>query len=814
MNTYIIIGGVAAGATAAARLRRLDENARIILFERGEYISFANCGLPYHIGKVIPDRDELLVMTPESFHKRFNVEVKVNTEVVAVNPDEKQITARNSSGKLEIFDFDKLLIATGSSPLQENLPGYDESKICQLWTMTDMDKIIARLDESVKRVVVIGGGYIGLEAADNLRLRSLEVTIAGRGKKVLPPFDGEMAAYLEQELLDNGINLELGRQVVGFEFSEDKKSYNVLLSDGKRLAADLVIMSVGVAPNSQLALAAGLKLGVHGHISVDEYLRCSKADIYAAGDVIEVLDPISGGICAIALAGPANKQGRIAADNMAGGASVYRGTLGSAVIKVGRLTAGCVGYSEERLRKAGIEYRKIYTHHNSNAGYYPGGAMLHFKLLFAADGRILGAQAVGAKGVDKRIDVIATAMRHNCTALELGELELSYAPPYNSAKDPVNFLGMVAQNIVSGLSEVVYADNIPKEAVILDVREAAEFTAGAIPGAINIPLGELRRRLGELDKNQLIVAYCRVGMRGYVAERILKQHHFKCANLSGGFLTYQAFFNLPKVRKNIACSVQKNSVAAAGATAGKPEMKTIDVRTLACPGPVIRVKKELDAMADGEYLRILAAKRFESDLMNWAASQQHEIISSELKGDDLEVVVCKFGKKNPDLTKNLPATHSGDFSAIIVFSGDLDKVLAAFIIACGMATAGAQVTMFFTFWGLSALRRNDVKKTDKSVVHKMFDIMLPKGAEELKLSKFNMAGLGKGMIKDLMAKDGVPSLPELIAQARELGIKFIACEMAMNLMGISREELIEVDSVAGVASFAAIAREANSTLFI
>ncbi|MEG2075827.1 MAG: DsrE/DsrF/DrsH-like family protein, partial [Victivallaceae bacterium] len=307
---------------------------------------------------------------------------------------------------------------------------------------------------------------------------------------------------------------------------------------------------------------------------------------------------------------------------------------------------------------------------------------------------------------------------------------------------------------------------------------------------------------------------CRVGMRGYVAERILKQHNFKCANLSGGFLTYQAFFNLPKARKIAACRVQKNSPAVSVDSVALREVKTIDVRTLACPGPVIRVKRELDALENGENLRVLAAKSFEVDLMNWAASQQHEIISSQINGDDLEVVVCKHGKASCGAVTNAAAAPPAESSAIIVFSGDLDKVLAAFIIACGMATAGSQVTMFFTFWGLSALRRSDVTVGDKSMVHKMFDIMLPKGADELKLSKFNMAGFGRGMIKDLMAKDNVPTLPELIAQARGLGIKFIACEMAMNLMGISREELIEVDSVAGVASFAAIAKNANSTLFI
>lgn len=535
----VIIGGVAAGAGAAARLRRLDEKAEIILLERGQYISFANCGLPYHIGGVIRERGNLLVMPEKKFRAWFNVDVRTGSEAVAIDRSAKRVDIRRADGTVYSENYDKLLLATGSSPLDPGILGSDDPDVLRLWTIPDMDKINERIASGAKRAVIVGGGFIGLEAAENLRERGMDVTIVQHSGHVLPSLDCEMAAFLTRELEEMGIPVWLNAELVRFR-RKDRKLFAVL-ADGSELEADFAIMSVGVKPNSELAAAAGLELGSRGHIHVDAGLRTSDPSIYAAGDAVEVTDPVSGRQTAIPLAGPANKQARIAADNIAGRASCYRGTYGTSVIKLGKLTAAGVGLNEARLADLGIAYHKIYTHPGSNAGYYPTASQMHMKLLFAAAGRILGAQIVGVRGVDKRIDTIAAAMECGRTATELAELELAYAPPYNSAKDPVNFLGMVAQNVLDGDTDVVTPDALPTGALLLDVREEAENSLGAIPGAVNIPLGQLRSRLGELDRSREIVTVCQVGLRGYLAERILKQNGFKARNLSGGYLTWKMF---------------------------------------------------------------------------------------------------------------------------------------------------------------------------------------------------------------------------------------------------------------------------------
>ncbi len=801
----IIVGGVAAGASAAARLRRLDETAEIILVERESYISYANCGLPYHLGGVIPERKSLMVMTPEKFNAWFNVDVRIESEVVAIDPDAHTITVSAKDGRYT-ESYDRLLLATGSSPVMMDLPGMDPERVFRFWTIPDMDKVIAKAGCGAKKALVVGAGFIGLEVAENLRHRGLGVTIVELAPQVLPTVDIEMSSYLAQELLNAGIGLELGHKVTAFENTD---SFRAVLDDGRKLDADFVVMSVGVKPNSELAKAAGLELGPRGHIVVDEKLHTSKPDIFAAGDAIQVLDPVSGRPTAIPLAGPANKQGRIAADNIAGLNSEYRGTLGASVIKVGTLTAAGVGLTERQLKQFELPYRKIYTHPGSNASYYPGGAMLHLKLLFAPDGKILGAQAVGAKGADKRIDVIATAMKCGKTAPELAGLELAYAPPYNSAKDPVNFLGMIAGNMMQNLCESVYCEAVPEGAFLLDIREPEEAELGTLPGAVNIPLGQLRRRLNELDKGRKIVAFCKVGLRGYVAARLLKQHGFDCANLSGGLLTWDAVnFKVRDAKPAGAIPTKKIETPA--------NCRTIDVRTLCCPGPVVRLKKEIDAIAPGEELKLLAATSFAPDLANWIQSSCNELVGMEMKEEHLEAVIRKKTAETSCCASGeaaaLPAKNND--AAMILFSNDLDKALAALIIACGMAAAGSKVSIFFTFWGLSVLRKNPAPAVKKSLISRMFGMMLPTGAKKLALSKMNMAGMGTAMMKQVMAREKVPTLEELLQQARELGVQFIACEMAMNVMGLQREELIEVDSVAGVASFAEMARKAGTSLFI
>lgn len=795
----VIIGGVAAGASAAARLRRLDESMEIVLLERGDYISYANCGLPYHLGGVIPERDSLLVMPEKKFKAWFNLELRTKNEVIAVNRQAKNVTVRRADGSEYEESYDKLLLATGSSPVAPSLPGADDSRIHSLWTIPDMDALGALVKEGAENAVVVGGGFIGLEAAENLRERGLHVTVVQHSGHVLPSVDREMAYLLGAELAANGVDVRLNSKLSSFRKKGD--SLFAVLSDGSELAADLVVMSIGVTPNSGLAKSAGLELGARGHIVVNERLQTSDPDIYAAGDAVEVVDRISGQKTAVPLAGPANKQGRIAADNIAGRSSVYRGSWGASVIKIGALTAAGIGLTEAKLKQLGVVYHKIYTHPASNASYYPGGSQMHLKLMFAADGRILGAQAVGMKGVDKRLDVIGTAMQSGRTAPELAELELAYAPPFNSAKDPVNFLGMIAQNILDGTTHPAYADALPADALILDVREEAEYQAGAIPGAVNLPLGQLRSRLNELDRSREVIVHCQVGLRGYLAERILRQNGFSVRNLSGGYLTWK-YTHAALPAPVVSTPVRNVPPEASG--------RTLDVRTLACPGPVVRLKTEMENLAAGETLRLFAAGSFAPDLEAWVRSSGNELLGMERKSDHLEAILRKADAGGTD---HVPVS-SGRSASIVLFSNDLDKAMAALIIACGMAVSGKKVGIFFTFWGLSVLRRNPAPAVRKNLLSRMFGWMLPRGASELSLSKMNMCGAGTAMMKHVMKEQNVTSLPELLKQARELGVRFVACEMAMNVMGITREELIEVDDVAGVASFAEMAKDGGSTLFI
>jgi NADPH-dependent 2,4-dienoyl-CoA reductase/sulfur reductase-like enzyme/peroxiredoxin family protein/rhodanese-related sulfurtransferase/TusA-related sulfurtransferase len=817
MSKIVIIGGVAAGASAAARLRRLDEQAEIVLLERGPYISYANCGLPYHLGHVIPERESLLVMPAERMKARFNMDVRVLSEVTAIDTAAKSLTVRTHDGQSYSESYDKLLLAPGSSPIMMNLPGSDDPAILRLWTIPDMDAVLKRVDAGAKRAVVVGAGFIGLEVAENLRLRGMDVTIVELLDQVLPTIDKEMSSYLAQELVNHGISLELGRKVTAFKRAGELKA---VLDDGRELAADFVIMSVGVKPNSELAEAAGLKLGPRKHIIVNAELQTSDPHVYAAGDAIEVVDPITGQPTAVPLAGPANRQGRIVADNLAGGHSTYRGTFGAAILKVGNLSAASIGLTERRLKQLKMPYQKIYSHPASQASYYPGGAQMHLKLLFAPDGKILGAQGVGSKGVDKRIDVLGVAMQCGQKVHDLAELELAYAPPYNSAKDPVNFLGMMADNVLKGTSTLVHADAVSAEAKMIDVREPAEVEMGGIPGAVNIPLGKLRSHLAELDKKNSYVVFCQVGLRGYIAERLLKQKGFQVANLSGGYLTWKSFHvKSPVLKKDGpagSMSAVEQAVQDAQRRAGPDDglapapKKIVDVRALACPGPVVRLKQEMDGLAIGETLQLLAAISFASDLNSWISSSGNELLSQATAGDHLIALIRKQAKQ----TGALQQGTSSDKSAIILFSNDLDKALAALIIACGMAAAGQKVSIFFTFWGLSVLRKNPGPSVKKSLLSTMFGWMLPKGAKKLALSKMHMMGMGTEMMKFVMHQQNVPTLPELMVQAKGLGVKFIACEMAMNVMGLQRDELVEVDDVAGIASFAELAKQSGSTLFI
>ena len=761
-----VIGGVAGGASTAARARRLDENMRIMLFERGDYISFANCGLPYHVGKVIGERESLLVMTPEKLKARTGIEARIRHEVKAIDPLRHILTIEElDSGRVYEETYDKLVVSTGSRPAVPTLPGVELPQVMRLWNIPDMDAIITRINAGARSAVVVGAGFIGLEIAENLRERGLEVSVVELMDQVLPTIDHEMSIPLRRELEKIGIKVMLSEQVSGFSELPGGRVETGLAS-GQSLSSDFVVMSVGVRPNSELAKAAGLEIGPRGGIVTDAHMRTSNPDIYAVGDVAQVLDPIYGGKTMIPLAGPANKQGRIAADNICGRSSEYHGTLGVSIVKIGSLSAAAVGWTERRLLGEKKEFHKVYLHPSSHASYYPGCAQLNMKVLVDRQGKLLGAQIVGEKGVDKRIDVIATAMKGGQGIHDLEELELAYAPPYGSAKDPVNFAGMIAGNILGGDSVPVYCESIPGDALLLDIREPAETELGVIEGAKLIPLGSLRERLGELPKDKLIVPYCRVGLRGYLAERILRQHGFKAGNLAGGLATWE-LYHPEKHLMGAATAGNCCAYAApvqAQVTAGAGELREIDLRSMQCPGPVVRLKQELEQLPDGGGLRLRANAAFANDLQAWAAATGNRVASMEILGGELRAEVRK-GQAAPAQSGD----GSGSGLTIVLFSNDLDKAMAAFIIATGFASAGMKVDMFFTFWGLSVLRRDPAPPVSKDLLSTMFGWMLPRGARKLALSKMHMLGMGTVMMKHVMNKKHVSTLPELIATARNLG---------------------------------------------
>ena len=540
----LIIGGVAGGATAAARARRINEHAQIILFERGAHISFANCGLPYYIGGVIENRADLLVTTRDSFMRRYHIDVRIGSQVLAIDRDSKHVLVRDLSSGTEYREsYDKIILAPGAEPIKPPIPGHDLEGIFYLRDIPDSDRIKTLIDANTPHTaIVVGGGFIGLEMAENLVHRGIRTTIVEMSEQVMAPLDPEMAALVHVHLRERGVSLELGQRVTAFVKKDNQ--IGIATDKGKELLGDMVISALGIRPENKLARDAGLALGPRGHIIVDATMRTNDPDIYAVGDAVEIQDLVTGQPTAIALAGPANKQGRVAADNALGRKSLYKGALGTSIVKVFDLTIASTGANEKQLVKRTIPFRVSYTHSGSHASYYPGAEPMAIKLLFApGHGKLLGGQIVGSAGVDKRIDILATAIHGNMTVFDLEELELAYAPPYSSAKDPLNIAGFVAANTLRDDVEVVQWHELPslsqEGAILLDLRSASEIeTAGMLPGALHIPIDELRDALATLDRKKLYIPYCAVGMRGYLAHRILVQHGFRSKNLSGGYRTF------------------------------------------------------------------------------------------------------------------------------------------------------------------------------------------------------------------------------------------------------------------------------------
>lgn len=811
---HIIIGGVAGGATAAARIRRADEGAEIVMLERGKYISYANCGLPYYIGGVISDRERLFVQTPESFGKRFNIDVRVENEVVEIQPKEHTVTIRRKDGSQYKETYDKLLLSLGASPVRPPLPGIDSEGIFTLRNVNDTDRIKTYLTtKSVKRAVVVGAGFIGLEMAENLHHAGVDVSVVEMGNQVMAPVDFSIAAHLHQHLTQKGVSLYLEQAVAAFERKGNE--IRVILKSGETIVADMVILSIGVRPETTLAKAAGLRIGETGGIWVDEYLQTSVADIYAVGDAIEFPHPITGKPWLNYLANPANRQGRIVADNMVeGNKYAYEGAIGTAIAKVFDMTVASTGLAAKRLKQLGMEYAVSVTHSGSHAGYYPDALPLTVKLVFhPKTGKLYGAQSVGYDGVDKRIDQIALLIKQGGTVYDLIRLEHAYAPPFSSAKDPIAIAGYVASNIISGaMPAITWRDLLATDrssVMLLDVRTAEEFSFGSLPGAVNIPLDDLRERMQELPKDKEIIVFCAVGLRGYLAQRILRGHGYTAVrNLIGGYKTF-ATANAPVGKPNLPYNEPKNLDTQAMTT----EIKTvkIDACGLSCPGPIMKVKQAIDSIADGERIEITSTDAgFARDAQAWCNTTGNVLISNVEEKGRYTVVIEKGSPK----ACQVKTSCDGKGKTLIMFSDDLDKALATFVLANGAAATGQKVSIFFTFWGLNVIKKERKPSVAKDIFGKMFGMMLPSSSKKLHLSKMSMMGMGDKMMRHIMKKKNIDSLEALRQQAIDNGVEFIACQMSMDVMGVAREELLDNVTIGGVATYMERADQANVNLFI
>jgi CoA-disulfide reductase len=823
----LVIGGVAGGATTVARLRRLDEKAEIIMFERGGYISFANCGLPYYIGEAIQERENLILVTPEEMHVKYNIDIRIKSEVIKIDKENKKVFVKNHDTK-EIYEetYDTLVISTGSSPIKPPIEGIDSPNIFTLWNIPDTDNIKSYIDENKpKNAVVVGGGFIGIEMAENLNSLGIKVSLVEMLDQVMTPLDFEMAQILHTNIDSNGVNLYLGDGVEKFEYNDNVTK--VILKSGKIIEADIVVLSIGIRPNGELAKDAGLEVNKRGGIIVDEYLKTSDKNIYAIGDVIEVVHYINGNKTMIPLAGPANKQGRICANNILGENEKYKGTMGTSIAKVFDLTAASTGLNEKALVNAGMKINKDYfvviLHQNSHAGYYPEANPMALKMIFDKKGKIFGAQIVGQDGVDKRIDTLAAAIRLNGTVYDLKELEFAYAPPYSSAKDPVNMLGFTAENLLTEKCKFVYPLNLKdideENTIILDVREPDELLIGTIPSSINIPLDQLRNRLSELDKSKTIIVYCAIGLRAYIGCRILMQNGFNNVyDLAGGYNLYTAAYfkvynngcgNNPNEKGN---NMESNDMKFnENINFNVSEAIKVNCSGMQCPGPIMAVYKTMQTLKDGDIVEVSATDiGFAKDIESWCKNTHNTLLKVDKVGKEIKVYIKKGAESCPvDLVN--PAKNG---KTMVVFSGDLDKAIASFIIANGAASMGHDVTMFFTFWGLNILRKDTNLNIKKPFMEKIFSSMMPRGSKKLKLSKMNMGGMGTKMIRKVMKDKNVDSLETLIQNAIDNGVKIIACTMSMDIMGITKEELIDGIDFAGVGTYLGSAEESNVNLFI
>ena len=813
---HVIIGGVAGGATAAARIRRADESAEIILLEKGKYISYANCGLPYYIGGVISDRDNLFVQTPEGFGKRFNIDVRVENEVTNIDTSAKRVTITKADGTSYTESYDKLLLSPGSNPVIPPLKGVDFEGIFTLRNVTDTDRIKSYLNtHKVQDAVVVGGGFIGLEMAENLQHAGAKVSVVEMVDQVMAPVDFSIASHVHRHLMDKGVDLWLNTSVSHFEKTDGR--LRVCFTDGGHIMADMVLLSVGVRPNTELAVKAGIELGERG-IKVDKYLQTSVADVYAVGDAIEFVHPLTGKPWLNYLANPANRQGRIVADNMVfGNHTEYEGAIGTSIAKVFDITVGATGLPAKRLQQLGIVFEQSTTSSAAHASYYPGAFQLTTKLTFdPQSGKLYGAQCVGNDGVDKRIDQVALLIKNGGTIYDLIKLEHAYAPPFSSAKDPIAIAGYTAANIINGSMPVVHwrelKDMDLSGTTLIDVRTKDEYDLGTIRNAINIPVDELRERIHEISADKPVILFCAIGLRGYIALKILTGHNFKnVRNLSGGYKTY-ALATQTITHENNSNQTEKKMNESYNANSSEKRVITVDACGLQCPGPILKLKKNMDTMAEGERIEVRATDPgFPRDAEAWCQSTGNRFLSRNDEGGYCRVVIEKGG------TQPAVAAVGGAMSknkTLIMFSDDLDRALATFVLANGAAATGHKVSIFFTFWGLNVIKRVKKPAVKKDFFGKMFSLMLPSDSRKLKLSQLSMFGIGDKMMRYIMRKKNISQLEELRQQAMDSGVEFIACQMSMDMMGVCKEELIDGVTIGGVATYMNRAEDACVNLFI
>lgn len=815
---YLIVGGVAGGATAAARIRRLTEDAEIILFEKGKYISYANCGLPYYIGGVIEERDRLFVQTPQAFGRRFQIDVRVEHEVTAIDTAQQRVTVRTADGREYNETYDKLLLSPGASPVVPPLAGIDGEGIFTLRNVSDTDRIKSYMEtHSVKRAVIVGGGFIGLEMAENLKHAGAEVAVVEMAPQVMGPIDYSMAAIVHTHLLQQNVKLYLEQAVE--RFSREGEELTVHFKSGIALKADLVLLSIGVRAETRLAQAAGLRLGEMRGIWVNEYLRTSDAHIYAVGDAIEFPHPITSKPWLNFLAGPANRQARIVADNMVlGDVTKYEGAIGTSIAKVFDLTVAATGLPAKRLKQMEIPYLSATIHNGSHAGYYPGASQMDIKITFSpSDGRLYGAQIVGYDGVDTRIDQFALAIKQGATVEQLTRLEHAYAPPFSSAKDPVAIAGYVAGNILSGKMDPLYWREMQQvdtsKVTLVDVRTSDEYSLGSIPGAVNIPLDDLRSRMVEIPTDRPVWLFCGVGLRGYLASNILKGNGYKeVRNLIGGLKTYKtaiAKIETPTGFDTPCCETA--SCCSPSSVCEKTRIK-VDACGIQCPGPILKMKQAMESLQAGQLLQVRATDAgFPRDAEAWCRSTGHKFVSKRAEGG---VHIVEIEKATPCAAEAVQPQRGELGKTFILFSDDLDKTLATFVLANGAAATGKKVSIFFTFWGLNAIKKTHKPAVKKDIFGRMFSWMLPSDSTRLALSKMHMMGIGSRLMRYLMKRKGVDSLESLRQQAIDNGVEFIACQMSMDVMGVSREELLDNVTVGGVASYMERAEQACVNLFI